>query len=148
MLSRERLDHTLQPTALVHELYLRCARDEQFRRLESPGIMGPAAHVMRQILIDHARRRHALKRDGRRQRHPLDETVLAYERRAGDLLALDAALERLATIDREAARIVELRFFAGLTEEEIATELSVCARTVRRGWRSARTWLARELESD
>ncbi|MHC4990069.1 MAG: ECF-type sigma factor [Planctomycetota bacterium] len=147
-LRRERADHTLQPTALAHEVYLRFADDQRFRDLESADVLGVAARVMRQVLVDHARRKKALKREGRYERTPLDATCVVYEQRAVDLIALDDALSMLAKVDAEAARIVEMRFFGGLTEPEIAVHLDVCTRTVRRGWRAARLWLARELAAE
>ena len=147
-LNRERVDHTLQPTALVHEVYLRVAAQPSLRSLQCPHMFALAARVMRDVLVDHARRKRSIKRGGRIQRHPLDATCVAYEHRAIDLLGLDDALNKLGTADPELSQIVELRFFGGLTEEEIAKELGVSSRTVRRGWRAARVWLARELGPD
>ena len=147
-LSRERPDHTLQPTALVHEVYLRYSRDRRFAEADRAKIMSCAARTMRDVLVEHARRKRALKRGGAGRRVALDETLVAYEERAGDVIALDQALERLQRVDAQLARIVELRFFGGLTEEDSAVVLGVAPRTVRRAWRTAKLWLARELERE
>lgn len=144
-MSRERIDHTLQPTVLVHEVYLRFARDRSDEPLDHAETMTRAARIMREVLVDHARRRNALKRGGGMERLPFDSNCAVAEDRDLHLPALDDALSRLAEFDAEAARIIELRFFGGLTEEETARVMEVSARTVRRGWRSARLWLAREL---
>ncbi len=147
-LSRERPDHTLQPTALVHEVYLRYSRDRRFADADRAKIMSCAARTMRDVLVEHARCKRALKRGGAGRRVALDETLVAYEERAVDLIELDQALQRLQLVDDQLARIVELRFFGGLTEEDTAIVLGVSARTVRRGWRTAKLWLARELEQE
>jgi RNA polymerase sigma factor (TIGR02999 family) len=144
-LSLERPGHTLQPTALVHEAYLRISAQTSRLDLDRAEIIAAAAGAMRLVLVDHARRRRAEKRGGSARRMPLDDVVASYEERAIDLVAVDEALSRLATFDAGLAKLVELRFFGGLAEEEIAAILGVSARTVRRGWRTARLWLAREL---
>jgi len=100
---------------------------------------------MRSVLIDHARKRNALKRGGALRREPLDEVVDLYEERAIDLIALDEALSKLALVDAEQVRVIELRFFGGLTEQEVADALGVSARTVGRIWRRARAWLRCEM---
>lgn len=146
-LSRERAGHTLQPTALVHEAYLRLMKQANFAELDGPRFVYAAARSMRLILVDHTRRRTALKRGGRGNRIALDELVDLYQERAFDLLALDEALDRLNEHDAQLGRIVELRFFGGLSLAETASALEVSTRTVERGWRFARMWLARELES-
>ena len=148
LMRRERNDHTYQPTALVHEAYLRFAGDRRFEDIDRQVILRNAARVMREVLVDHARRKKALKRGGAFERSPLDTGCLAYEENVVDLLAVDEALGRLGRLDPEAAGIVELRFFGGLTEQEVADVLGVSPRTVRRGWRAARIWLARELQSE
>lgn len=145
LLARERIDHTLQPTALVNEAYLKLLESGRMGRLERSDLIALASHAMRHILVDHARRRNARKRGGVVQRVPLDDVVAGYERTAADLERLESALQRLEARDRDVARIVELRFFGGLTEEEIAAELGVSSRTVRRGWAFAKLWLASEL---
>ncbi len=147
-LSRERSDHTLQPTALVHEAYLRLLRDSPESSREASSLLRKAASAMRRVLVDHARRKGAGKRGGERKREPLTDAVLMYQERALDLVALDEALTRLEEMDPISAELVELRFFGGLTEEETAEALSVSSRTVRRGLFAARLWLRRELFDD
>ena len=139
--------HTLQPTALVHEAYLRlggrapdCENRSQF--------FGVAAHLMRQILIDHARTRQAMKRGGHCERLSLDEELIVSPERDAGLVKLDEALERLAAIDPRKARVVEMRFFGGLSVEESAEGLEVSEVTVRRDWQFAKTWLLREISGE
>jgi RNA polymerase sigma factor (TIGR02999 family) len=146
-LRRERPGHTLQATALVHEAYLRLLKDEHLSFQNRAHFLGIAARAMRQILVEHARARDADKREGGRRRITLDEAVAASATREVDLLALDEALERLAALDDRHARIVELRFFGGLTNEEAAEALGVSVATVKRAWTAARAWLFRELSS-
>ncbi len=146
-LRRERADHTLQPTALVHEAYLKLAGQDQHDFANRGHFMALAATAMRRILINHAHARNAQKRGGALERRTLFEAASVFEERAEDLLALDEALERLALQDPDKARIVELRFFGGLSTEEAAEVLGVSARTVERGWRFARAWLAKEIGS-
>jgi RNA polymerase sigma-70 factor, ECF subfamily len=137
----ERPDHTLQPTALVNETYLRlvnqrladCADRVQFLRV--------AALLMRRILVNHARDRHAAKRGNAPQRIPLESALLATEERAEELLAIDQALTRLAELDSEQAQIVEMHFFGGMSFEEIAEALEISIATAKRRWASARAWL-------
>ncbi len=145
-LRRERPGQTLQPTALVHEAYLRLMKDKPDRWKNRAHFCAIAAHSMRQILIERARARGALKRGGAQPRVTLDEALVAGGERAFDLVALDEALERLAAIDPEQARLVELRFFGGLTVEETADAMAISPATVKRHWTVARAWLARELE--
>jgi RNA polymerase sigma-70 factor, ECF subfamily len=145
-LRREKPGQTLQPTALVHEAYLRLMKDRPERWQNRAHFCAIAAHSMRQILIDRARARGALKRGGAQPRVTLDEALVAGGERSVDLLALDEALERLAKLDPEQARLVELRFFGGLTVEETAEALDISPATVKRHWTVARAWLARELE--
>ena len=146
-LRRERVDHTLVPTALVHELYLRLVDQRRATCENRAHFFGLAAHLMRRILVDHARARHAAKRGDSAARLSLEMAVEEERHPAGpeDLLAIDLALERLATLDPEQARIVELRFFAGLTVEETAHVVNRSPRTIKREWRLARAWLFREL---
>ncbi len=144
-LSRERRDHTLQATALVHEVYLKLAGQEQQDFANCGHFLSLAATVMRRILINHAHSRRAAKRGGGMGRCTLFEAASVFEERAEDLLALDEALGRLAQFDPEKARIVELRFFGGLSTEEASGALGVSTRTVERGWRIARAWLAKEI---
>ena len=144
-LSRERRDHTLQPTALVHEAFLRLDAMPRFEAGGQEDVIRAAAHAMRLVLVDHARRHRAKKRSGTYERVPLDETILRYEERAIDLIALNDALGELARLDPRMVEIIELRFFAGLTEEEAAGTIGVSASTVRREWRLARKWLYNAL---
>jgi RNA polymerase sigma factor (TIGR02999 family) len=147
-LAKERRDHTLQPTALVHEAYVRLSRSGRLGSLGRADLVCLASRAMRRVLVDHARRKRATKRGGGMARAPLDGVAEEFERSAVDLLALDTALEDLERMEPDLARIVSLRFFGGLTEEEVAVELGVSARTVRRGWVFARMWLASQLKGD
>jgi RNA polymerase sigma-70 factor (ECF subfamily) len=140
----ERRDHTLQPTALVHEAYMRLVGQRQVRWQSRAHFIGLAAHLMRRILIDHARGHRAAKRGGLRERTTLDELLAQRDPDGVDIIALDAALERLAALDPQQGRIVELRFFGGLTVEETALVLKISPATVKREWRLAKTWLYRE----
>lgn len=151
-LRRERPDHTLAPTALVHELYMRLVDQRRATWQHRAQFFGVAAQLMRRILVDHARERHADKRGGSATRVSLEAALEKSELPAGtqdraiiDVLAIDGALERLTAIDSEQARIVELRFFAGLSVEETAHVLNRSPRTIKREWRLAKAWLYREL---
>lgn len=143
---RERDDHTLQSTALVHEAYLRLigAQDAQWQNRAH--FVGVAARAMRQILVEHARARNAARRGGGWSRQPLDDVVERFESRAYDLFALDAALTKLAMIDETQSRIVELRFFGGMSMQQAAEALDAPLRTVEREWNMARAWLRREID--
>uniref|UniRef100_Q01NG1 RNA polymerase, sigma-24 subunit, ECF subfamily n=1 Tax=Solibacter usitatus (strain Ellin6076) TaxID=234267 RepID=Q01NG1_SOLUE len=141
---RERPDHTLQPTGLVHEAYLRLIEQTQVECLDRAKFFIVAANLMRQILVDHARRRLAGKRGGGNQ-VVLDEAAGAFREDAVDLVELDQALQRLARLDARQGRVVELRFFLGLTEDEIADILDVSPVTVKRDWRIAKAALRIEL---
>lgn len=144
-LRRERSCHTLTPTALVHEAYLRLV-DRRLPPLESRRhFFGVAARVMRQVLVDHARARNAAKRNGGREVLPLDGEIPVSDERAGELVALDDALRAFVTVDPDKARLVELRYFAGLTIEETAEMLGRSPATVKREWALARAWLHREI---
>lgn len=142
---RERPGQSLQATALVHEAYLRLLKDEDLSFENRAHFLGIAARAMRQILVEHARARGADKRGGERRRITLNEAVASDQPADVDLLALDQALERLAARSADQARIVELRFFGGLTNEEAASALGVSPATVKRAWAVARAWLFREL---
>lgn len=142
---RERAGHSLQATALVHEAYMRLLKDEDLSFENRAHFLGIAARSMRQILVEHARARDAEKRGGERHRVTLDEGVAAGGPVDVDLLALEEALERLAALNADHARIVELRFFGGLTNEETAAALDISPATVKRAWAVARAWLFREL---
>lgn len=148
-LSRESRGHTLQSTALVHEAYLKLVGQRSVRWQNRAHFYGIAAQMMRRILVDHARRQHRAKRGGPATTLSLDDTMAVAEPEAEvDLLALDEALTSLAAIDPRGARIVELRFFSGLTIEETAEVLVVSAGTVKRDWSTARAWLFREMRQD
>jgi RNA polymerase sigma factor (TIGR02999 family) len=140
-LRRERPGHTLQPTALVHEAYLRMVDQSQVHWQNRAHFLGVAAQMMRRILVDHARGQKAEKRGGDFQKLSLDENIDVLGERAADLVALDEALQRLAEFDPQKARVVELRFFGGLSVEETAEVLGVSAPTVKRQWRMAKAWL-------
>ena len=141
----ERSDHTLQATALVHEAYLRLVNESDRTWQNRAHFIGVAAQVMRRILVDYARARRATKREGMLQRVPLEEPLLFTEQQSEELLALHEALERLAQIDGRQSRVVELRFFGGLTVEETAEALGMSSKTVKRDWSMARAWLHREV---
>lgn len=142
---QERWDHTLEPTALVNEAFIRLLGDQNLRIEDRAHFFGAAAEVMRRILVDHARKKLAEKRGGGRRAVALDEGVVWREENSEDMLAIDEALTRLAGVDPEKARIVELRYFGGLSVEETAAVLNVSARTVKRKWRFAKAWLYREI---
>jgi RNA polymerase sigma factor (TIGR02999 family) len=144
-LRRERVGHTLQPTALVHEVYLRLVDQRHVDWKDRAHFFGAAAQVMRRILVDHARRRLASKRGDGLHRVSMDEATELAAPEGIPVLALDRALDRLATMDQELARIVELRAFGGMTIEEAACVLNVSPSTAKREWRTAKAWLTREL---
>jgi len=143
-LRAERADHTLQSTELVHEVYLRLAGDRPLPTENRAHFVAIAAKLMRQILVDYARRRAAAKR-GPQYKVELDESFVLPQRQPVDVLAVDSALHRLAVRDAQQERIVELRFFGGLTVEETAAALEVSPATVKRDWNMARAWLTREM---
>jgi RNA polymerase sigma factor (TIGR02999 family) len=140
-LSLEDPAHTLQSTALVHEAYLKLVDQRRVQWQNRAHFFGVAAQLIRRILIDHARRRHAAKRGGPATRLTLDEGLVAPQCREVDLLALDEGLNALAELDLQQARVVELRFFAGLTIAEAAEALGISSATVRRDWVTAKAWL-------
>lgn len=146
-LNRERAGHTLQPTALVHEAYLRMVDQSSLAVENRIHFYAVAARVMRQILVDHARAYNAEKRGGAAQRFSLEDIDLPPEQSAADLLDLNDALERLDTIDGRKCQVVEMRFFGGLSEREIAEVLGINEKTVRRDWQFAKLWLFRELSA-
>jgi RNA polymerase sigma factor (TIGR02999 family) len=142
----ERPDHTLQPTALVNEAYLELISEKDRTWQNRAHFVGVAARVMRRILVDHARTRRAIKRGGLELKVPLDEAFVMTYQRSEELLAVDEALTRLAAHDAQQSRIVELRFFGGLSVEETAEVLTISTATVKRDWNVARAWLYRELD--
>ncbi|HET9038636.1 MAG TPA: sigma-70 family RNA polymerase sigma factor [Gemmatimonadales bacterium] len=141
----ERSDHTLDTTGLVHEAYLKLSRLDRIEWRDRAHFLAAAAGVMRRVLVDYAVARKAGKRGSGRQRVPLDEVLILADDRAEELLALDEALERLAKESDRAARIVEWRFFAGMSVEETADVIGISPATVKREWALARAWLTREL---
>lgn len=144
-LRRERANHTLQPTALVNEAYLRLVEQKDLRFDSRTQFFAIAARVMRRVLVDHARRHHALRRGGATPRLTLDEAIVYSTEQPGDLIALDELLSRLAQFDSQQARVVELRVFGGLTVEETASVLGISPATTKRDWSMAKAWLAREM---
>ncbi len=144
-LRRERPGHTLQTTALIHEAYLRLIDAKDVNWQSRAHFFAIAANLMRRILVEHARRRDAYKRGGSHVRMQLDEVLAVANEAHVDLLAIDEALDRLAVIDPQQARVVELRFFSGLSVEETAAALGVSPKTVKRDWSVARAWLRREI---
>jgi RNA polymerase sigma-70 factor, ECF subfamily len=144
-LRRETDEHTLQPTALVHEAYLRMAGMKQIDWQGRSHFFAVSATIMRHILVDHARANRARKRGNGWDAVSLNEAILPSLRRSPEILALDEALTRLADLDVRQSRIVEMRFFAGMSEEEIGDLLGISARTVKRDWRVAKAWLFKEL---
>lgn len=147
-LRAERADHTLQPTALVHEAYIRLVDQRQVDWRNRAHFFGVAAQVMRRILVDHARRHRANKRGQGVRCVSMDEAQDAAAPNEIPVLALDHALDRLAKVDAELTKIVELRAFGGLTIDEAAHVLGVSPSTAKRDWRTAKAWLSRELATD
>ena len=144
-LSRERENHTLQTTALVHEAYLRLIDQKAVDWQNRAQFFGIAARMMRRILINHANDRQAKKRQGYATRISLDDAVNFFEKAELDLTTLDEALNKLAELDPQQAQIVELRFFGGLTIEEVSEVLEISESTTKREWGSAKLWLRRQL---
>ena len=142
---RERPDHTLQATALINEAYLRLVSQEGTDWRDRAHFYCVAARLMRQILVEHARARHTHKRGGTLERLPLEESLEFSPAKSRALIDLDDALNSLERLDPQQARVVELRFFGGLTVEETAEVLSISPRTVKRDWSVARLWLHREM---
>ena len=145
-LRRERPDHTLQPTALVHEAYLHLVDQTRVNWQNRAHFFGVAAHIMRRLLIDHARKHNAEKRGQDYEKLSLDENIDRSVERSGELIALDDALNALASFDEQKAKLVELRYFGGLSIEETADVLGVTPTTVKRHWRLAKAWLYGELQ--
>ncbi len=144
----ERRGHTLTPTALVHEVYARMVDQTRVAWQGRAHFCAVAAQAMRRVLVDHARSRRALKRGGEGEPLPLDAVRVAVDAQAAHIVALDEALTRLGALSERLARVVELRFFGGLTEEEAAEAMGVTARTVRRDWVKAKAWLYKELNPE
>jgi RNA polymerase sigma factor (TIGR02999 family) len=145
-LRRERPNHTLQPTALVHEAYLRLIDQRQDNWASRDHFFAIAAQAMRRILVDHARGRHRQKRGGSNEDLPLEDALLAAADESNvDLIALDEAMKKLAKLDSQQERIVELRYFGGLSLDEAANALSISRATAARDWQVAKAWLHREM---
>jgi len=144
-LHRERGDHTLQPTALVHEVFLRLTKNDQPPWQDRAHFFGVAARLMRQILVDYARRHRSRKRGGEFEKLTLDAVLAFTPEKSTELIMLDQALERLSKFDERQARIVEMKFFGGLSMEEIAGVLDISAKTANRDWTMARAWLHQEI---
>ncbi len=147
-MGRERREHTLQATALVNEAFLRLTDAQRVRWQDRAHFLGIAARLMRRVLVDHARSRAYRKRGGGAHRVTLHEALVVSPDPACDVLALDRALEALAAVDLRKSKIIELRFFGGLSVEETAEVLGVSPDTVKRDWRLAKLWLRRELEGE
>ena len=145
-LRRERPGHTLQPTALVHEAYMRLVDQTQVNWQNRAQFFGVAAQMMRRILVDHARQHNAEKRGHDFQKLSLDENIDKAVERSSELILLDDALQELAAVDEQKSRIVELRYFGGLTVEETAEVLGVTPITIKRHWRMAKAWLYGQMQ--
>ena len=146
-LRRERQNHTLQPTALVNEAFLKLVQQRNVRWQNRAHFFGVASQAMRRILVDHARTHRREKRGGDAAKVTLDDAVIGAQSRSIDLLALDEALERLGQLDERQVRVVELRFFGGLSVEETAEALRISPATVKREWSMARAWLHSQLST-
>jgi RNA polymerase sigma-70 factor (ECF subfamily) len=147
-LTKERSSHTLQPTALVNEAYLRLVDQTRVNWQNRAHFYGIAASMMRRVLIDHARAHATEKRGGTAIHLSIDDLQVPLEERAASFIALDEALKRLEEMDERKCKVVEMRFFGGLSDEEIAGVLGVTTRTVLRDWKKARLWLYRELSPE
>lgn len=147
-LRRERAGHTLQTTALIHEAYIRLVDQRNVQWQNRAQFFGVAAQLMRRILVDHARTKKRTKRGGSAVRVSLDQAMVITQEPEIDVVALDQALNRLAEIDPQQSRIVELRFFSGLSVEETAEVLGISPATVKRDWSVAKAWLHREISGD
>jgi RNA polymerase sigma-70 factor (ECF subfamily) len=146
LMRRERVDHTLSPTAVVHEAVIRLLGESVFEKAADRSfLLGAAARSMREVLIDHARGRAAGRRGGGRRRVALDSVVDYFEGQGLDVVAVHEALDRLAELDARQAQVMTLRYFGGMTVPEVAAALGVATVTVERDWRLARAWLAGEL---
>ncbi len=144
-LQGERVDHTLQTTALVHEAYFRLVDQKQVEWTNRNHFFGVAAQMMRRILVDYARKHHAFKRGRSFTRISLDEAAVFSREKPRELIAVDELLDRLASLDPEGSRVVELRFFAGLSLEETAKVMGLSTAKVRREWSVAKAWFKREM---
>jgi RNA polymerase sigma-70 factor (ECF subfamily) len=137
--------HTIQTTELIHEAYLKLARSEERNFQNRSHFFGVAARAMRHILVDYARSKHSRKRGGWQEKVTLDDSAAVSFQKSDEIIRLDDAMKQLATLDARKSRVVELKYFGGLTNEEIAEVLKISPETVKRDWRFSRTWLLREL---
>lgn len=147
LMSKERANHTLQPTALVHEAFMKLSEQSGIDWKNRSHFFGIASRLMRQILVDHARLHAAAKRGSKPIHFSLDEVQIPIEQRADSILALNEVLEKLEKFDEQQAKVVEMKFFGGLSNQEIAENLGISERTVGREWQGARLWLYRELNN-
>lgn len=145
LMSSERSNHTLQPTALVHEAFIKLSEQSGVDWKNRSHFFGIASRLMRQILVDHARKHAAAKRGSNPSHFSIDDVQIAVVDRAASILALDEVLDKFAKIDERQAQIVEMKFFGGLNNQEIAEALEISERTVGREWQAARLWLYREI---
>jgi RNA polymerase sigma-70 factor, ECF subfamily len=145
LMSKERSNHTLQPTALVHEAFMKLSEQSGIDWKNRSHFYGFASRMMRQILVDHARLHAAAKRGSRPIHFSLDDVQIPIEERADSIIVLNEALERLEQLDEKQAKLVEMKFFGGLSNQEIAETLDISERTVGREWQAARLWLYREI---
>ena len=145
LMSQERSEHTLQPTALVHEVFIRISQQAGVEWENRAHFYGIASRIMRQILVDYARRHSAVKRGEKPLRLSLDDVEIPFEDRMDSIIVMNSVLERFAEVHERQARLVEMRFFGGLSNDEIAEALNISLRTTIREWRSARLWLLREF---
>jgi RNA polymerase sigma factor (TIGR02999 family) len=148
LMSKERSNHTLQPTALVHEAFIRITKSSGIDWKNRSHFYGIASHLMRQILVEHARRRASNKRGNNPIHFSLDDVDVSVEEHSNSILALDEMLETLAEMNEQQAQIVEMKFFGGLTNKEVAEALEISERSVAGKWQVARIWLYRELNQD
>ncbi len=146
-LTNERNGHTLSKTALVHEVYIKLVSQDCVEWKNKAHFFAIAARAMRQVLVDYARKKTAQKREGSRQRVTLNEDILNIEQHAEDLIALNDLIDKMARFDERKSKVVEMRFFAGMTIPEIAELLEVSTRTIDRDWLKARTWIRKELQN-
>jgi RNA polymerase sigma factor (TIGR02999 family) len=146
-MARERRGHTLQPTALVNEAFMRLTDARRLRWQDRAHFLGISARLMRRVLVDHARARGYQKRGGGAFKTTLDEALVVSPARSLDLVALDRALDKLEAVDARKSRVVEMRFFGGLSVEETAEALHLSTDTIKRDWRMAKLWLLRELDT-
>jgi RNA polymerase sigma-70 factor, ECF subfamily len=148
LMNHQQIGHTLQTTELIHEAYLKLAEKNEKSWQNRAHFFGVAAQAMRHILVDYARSKQSQKRGGIQQQITLDENAIMSKDNSGEMMALNQALDRLAKMDERKVRVVEMKFFGGLTMEEIAEVLHISLKTAKRDWQFARVWLLRELSEE